>query len=165
MMMIFIASIMPAILLPLVNHPLSLGLLLLIQSTLIALISGWMNLTFWYSYILLLIMIGGMLVLFLYMTSVASNEKFKFSPLLIISSISCLMISVPISMMLDQWFLNSKILISENINLIFSLMSLNKFLNFPAIMISISLIIYLLITLIVVIKISKFKQGPLRNYN
>nr|YP_010954755.1 NADH dehydrogenase subunit 6 [Dorcus tityus]WMW30140.1 NADH dehydrogenase subunit 6 [Dorcus tityus] len=165
MMMIFIASITPAILIPFVNHPLSLGLLLLIQSTLIALISGWMNLTFWYSYILLLIMIGGMLVLFMYMTSVASNEKFKFSPPIMIFLSSFIMISIPTSFFLDQWFINSKILISENIKLTYSLSSLNKFLNFPAISISILLIIYLLITLIVAIKISKFKQGPLRNYN
>nr|YP_010954794.1 NADH dehydrogenase subunit 6 [Hemisodorcus derelictus]WMW30179.1 NADH dehydrogenase subunit 6 [Hemisodorcus derelictus] len=164
MMMIFITSIMPAIFLPLMNHPLSLGLLLLIQSTLIALISGWMNITFWYSYILLLIMIGGMLVLFLYMTSVASNEKFKFSlPLLFIFTL-LMLILIPSNFM-DQWFTSSKILISENIFFTFSLLSLNKFLNFPAIMISVMLIIYLLITLIVVISISKFKQGPLRNYN
>nr|YP_010954742.1 NADH dehydrogenase subunit 6 [Dorcus tanakai]WMW30127.1 NADH dehydrogenase subunit 6 [Dorcus tanakai] len=165
MMMMMMASIMSAIFIPIVNHPLSLGLILLIQSTLIALISGWMNLTFWYSYILLLIMIGGMLVLFLYMTSVASNEKFKFSLFLSIILFSSFMFIIPISYFLDQWFLYSKMLITENFKLIFSLMSLNKFLSFPAIMISVSLIIYLLITLIVVIKISKFKQGPLRNYN
>nr|YP_010954807.1 NADH dehydrogenase subunit 6 [Hemisodorcus donckieri]WMW30192.1 NADH dehydrogenase subunit 6 [Hemisodorcus donckieri] len=165
MMMIIMMSISPAILLPLMNHPLSLGLLLLIQSILIALISGWMNLTFWYSYILLLIMIGGMLVLFLYMTSVASNEKFKFSQMLMTLFILSIIVLIPIFLLMDQWFTNSKILIFENFSFMLSLLSLNKFLNFPAIMISISLIIYLLITLIVVIQISKFKQGPLRNYN
>nr|YP_010954859.1 NADH dehydrogenase subunit 6 [Dorcus cervulus]WMW30244.1 NADH dehydrogenase subunit 6 [Dorcus cervulus] len=164
MMMIFIASVLPAIFLPLVNHPLSLGLLLLSQSILIALITGWMNLTFWYSYILFLIMIGGMLVLFMYMTSVASNEKFKFStPMMMMSMMTLTMI--PMYLLVDQWLINSKVLLSENMVLIFTLMSLNKFLNFPGIMISISLIIYLLITLIVAIKMSKFKQGPLRNYN
>nr|YP_009677012.1 NADH dehydrogenase subunit 6 [Dorcus hansi]QDH81672.1 NADH dehydrogenase subunit 6 [Dorcus hansi] len=165
MMMMFIASIMPAILIPFVNHPLSLGLILLIQSTLIALISGWLNLTFWYSYILLLIMIGGMLVLFMYMTSVASNEKFKFSPYLTTLLLMVSMVWIPLSMLIDQWFINSKIMISENIMINSPVESLNKFLNFPAISISTLLIIYLLITLIVVIKISKFKQGPLRNYN
>nr|YP_010954781.1 NADH dehydrogenase subunit 6 [Hemisodorcus arrowi]WMW30166.1 NADH dehydrogenase subunit 6 [Hemisodorcus arrowi] len=164
MMMIFITSIMPAIFLPLMSHPLSLGLLLLIQSTLIALISGWMNITFWYSYILLLIMIGGMLVLFLYMTSVASNEKFKFSIPLLFIFMFLIMIMIPTNF-IDQWFTNSKILISENILFSTPLLSLNKFLNFPAIVISVILIIYLLITLIVVISIAKFKQGPLRNYN
>nr|YP_010954820.1 NADH dehydrogenase subunit 6 [Hemisodorcus macleayii]WMW30205.1 NADH dehydrogenase subunit 6 [Hemisodorcus macleayii] len=164
-MMILAMSILPAIFLPLVNHPLSLGFLLLIQSTLIALISGWMSLTFWYSYILLLIMIGGMIVLFMYMTSVASNEKFKFSPTLSIILITFTIMMIPISFTIDQWFTNSKILTSENLSIMHPLLSLNKFLNFPAIMISIMLIIYLLITLIVVIKISKFKQGPLRNYN
>nr|YP_010954716.1 NADH dehydrogenase subunit 6 [Dorcus linwenhsini]WMW30101.1 NADH dehydrogenase subunit 6 [Dorcus linwenhsini] len=164
MMMIFIASLIPALFLPFMNHPLSLGILLLSQSILIALITGWMNLTFWYSYILFLIMIGGMLVLFMYMTSVASNEKFKFSPSMLMMMMSIIMM-MPLYFLMDQWLINSKILISENVVLIFSLMSLNKFLNFPAILISISLIIYLLITLIVAIKMSKYKQGPLRNYN
>nr|YP_010954703.1 NADH dehydrogenase subunit 6 [Dorcus hopei]AWX65983.1 NADH dehydrogenase subunit 6 [Dorcus hopei]WMW30088.1 NADH dehydrogenase subunit 6 [Dorcus hopei] len=165
MMMMFLASLVPAILLPLMKHPLSMGMLLLIQSIIITLITGWMNLTFWYSYILLLIMIGGMLVLFMYMTSVASNEKFKYSsPLAIMISLAILPLFTA-SFLFDQWFTNSSNLMSENLKLIFSLLSLNKFLNFPAIMISIMLIIYLLITLIVVIKISSFKQGPLRNYN
>nr|YP_009709661.1 NADH dehydrogenase subunit 6 [Velutinodorcus velutinus]QEX51679.1 NADH dehydrogenase subunit 6 [Velutinodorcus velutinus] len=165
MMIILFTSLIPAMLMPLVNHPLSLGGLLLIQSVLIALISGWMNITFWYSYILLLIMIGGMLVLFMYMTSVASNEKFKSSTPIILFLLSSFTMIIIISPLMDQWFLSSKIMTSENYKLIFSLLSLNKFLNFPAIMISVLLIIYLLITMIIVIKISSFKQGPLRNYN
>nr|YP_010954729.1 NADH dehydrogenase subunit 6 [Dorcus rectus]WMW30114.1 NADH dehydrogenase subunit 6 [Dorcus rectus] len=165
MMMVFVMSIMPAMLLPLMKHPLSMGLLLLMQSTMIALITGWVNLTFWYSYILLLIMIGGMLVLFMYMTSVASNEKFKYSATLAALFILMTIPVIIISFSIDQWLMNSGIMISENLKLTFSLLSLNKFLNFPAILISILLIIYLLITLIVVIKISSFKQGPLRNYN
>nr|YP_009158976.1 NADH dehydrogenase subunit 6 [Prosopocoilus gracilis]AFQ62185.1 NADH dehydrogenase subunit 6 [Cheironitis sp. MJTNT-2012]AKN01395.1 NADH dehydrogenase subunit 6 [Prosopocoilus gracilis] len=164
MTMLSLALIIPALMLPMVNHPLSMGLLLLIQSMLIAMTSGLLNLTFWYSYILLLIMIGGMLVLFMYMTSVASNEKFKLSPLLSIPPL-LLMIIFPLSSLIDQWMSSSKIITSETLHLSFSLLSLNKFLNFPAIMISTIMILYLLITLIVVIKISKFKQGPLRNFN
>nr|AFQ62431.1 NADH dehydrogenase subunit 6 [Cheironitis sp. MJTNT-2012]ALO77481.1 NADH deshydrogenase subunit 6 [Dorcus parallelipipedus]ANJ70386.1 NADH dehydrogenase subunit 6 [Dorcus parallelipipedus]UPX88750.1 NADH dehydrogenase subunit 6 [Dorcus parallelipipedus] len=162
---VFLMSMMPAMLLPLMKHPLSMGVLLLIQATMIALITGWMNLTFWYSYILLLIMIGGMLVLFMYMTSVASNEKFKYSLPLAMMYLLLIITLIIFSISTDQWFMNSGIMISENLKLIFSLLSLNKFLNFPAIMISVLLIIYLLITLIVVIKIASFKQGPLRNYN
>nr|AZQ21162.1 NADH dehydrogenase subunit 6 [Rhaetus westwoodii] len=158
-------SLINATLLPLVNHPLSLGLLLLIQSILIALISGWMNLTFWYSYIMLLIMIGGMLVLFMYMTNVASNEKFKFSPYMMMfttSSLSLLVLSLPFT---DQWIINTKTLISESILSPHSLSSLNKYLNFPAILVSAALIIYLLITMIIVIKIINIKHGPLRHHN
>nr|AKR07171.1 NADH dehydrogenase subunit 6 [Pseudorhaetus sinicus] len=156
-------SVLNAALLPFVNHPLSLGLILLIQSILIALISGWMNLTFWYSYIMLLIMIGGMLVLFMYMTNVASNEKFKFSPFILlftISGMSFFIMSLPFT---DQWLINSKTLIDEIILSPYPLSSLNKYLNFPAILISASLIIYLLITMIIVIKIINIKHGPLRH--
>nr|UFK32133.1 NADH dehydrogenase subunit 6 [Pseudorhaetus sinicus] len=156
-------SVLNAALLPIVNHPLSLGLILLIQSILIALISGWMNLTFWYSYIMLLIMIGGMLVLFMYMTNVASNEKFKFSPFILLFTTSGMMLFIMSLPFTDQWLINSKTLIDEIILSPYPLGSLNKYLNFPAILVSASLIIYLLITMIIVIKIINIKHGPLRH--
>nr|YP_010954872.1 NADH dehydrogenase subunit 6 [Serrognathus castanicolor]WMW30257.1 NADH dehydrogenase subunit 6 [Serrognathus castanicolor] len=163
--MFFFLSVTPALIIPFINHPLSMGLALLMQTIMIAIITGWMNLTFWYSYIFLLIMIGGMLVLFMYMTSVASNEKFKFSLPLSMMLSWLVILGGLYSLMTDYWLMTFKITIVENLKTSAPFISLNKFLNFPSIMISILLIIYLLITLIVVIKISKFKQGPLRNFN
>nr|AGW80446.1 NADH dehydrogenase subunit 6 [Prosopocoilus astacoides blanchardi] len=165
MTMILCTSILNASFLPLMNHPMSLGLLLLIQSILIALISGWMNITFWYSYIMLLIMIGGMLVLFMYMTNVASNEKFSFSSALmaiLIVMTTTFILSIPL---IDQWLANMKNQINEAILTLHPLTSLNKFLNFPAITMSVILIIYLLVTMIVIIKIINIKHGPLRHHN
>nr|YP_009935554.1 NADH dehydrogenase subunit 6 [Prosopocoilus astacoides]QNS37133.1 NADH dehydrogenase subunit 6 [Prosopocoilus astacoides]UTM10024.1 NADH dehydrogenase subunit 6 [Prosopocoilus astacoides castaneus] len=165
MTMILCTSVLNASFLPLMNHPMSLGLLLLIQSILIAMISGWMNITFWYSYIMLLIMIGGMLVLFMYMTNVASNEKFSFSSsLMIILIIMTVMfiLSIPT---IDQSLINMGIQINETIMSFHPLTSLNKFLNFPAITMSTALIIYLLVTMIVIIKIINIKHGPLRHHN
>nr|YP_010446930.1 NADH dehydrogenase subunit 6 [Prosopocoilus laterotarsus]QNS37146.1 NADH dehydrogenase subunit 6 [Prosopocoilus laterotarsus maedaorum]UTM10037.1 NADH dehydrogenase subunit 6 [Prosopocoilus laterotarsus] len=165
MVMTLGVSLLNASLLPLLNHPLSLGLILLIQSISIAMISGWMNITFWYSYIMLLIMIGGMLVLFMYMTNVASNEKFKFSlPILIALTYGFIAISV-LTLLSDQTILNTKFLINEIMTTPNPLSSLNKFLNFPAISLSTALIIYLLITMIVIIKIINIKHGPLRHHN
>nr|YP_009679975.1 NADH dehydrogenase subunit 6 [Serrognathus platymelus]QDH52470.1 NADH dehydrogenase subunit 6 [Serrognathus platymelus] len=164
-MMFFFLSVTPALTIPFINHPLSMGLALLMQAIMIAIITGWMNLTFWYSYIFLLIMIGGMLVLFMYMTSVASNEKFKFSLPLTMMSSWLVILGGLYSITTDYWLVTFKIMIVENLETSTPFISLNKFLNFPTIMISILLIIYLLITLIVVIKISSFKQGPLRNFN
>uniref|UniRef100_A0AB38ZGH2 NADH-ubiquinone oxidoreductase chain 6 n=1 Tax=Hexarthrius vitalisi TaxID=617888 RepID=A0AB38ZGH2_9SCAR len=158
-------SLLNAMFLPLMNHPLSLGLILLIHSILIALISGWMNLTFWYSYIMLLIMIGGMLVLFMYMTNVASNEKFKFSSSMAIFMVLSLLLFIMSLTLTDQWLINIKMIISEMPMSPDPLSSLNKYLNFPAIFISAALIIYLLMTMIIVIKIINIKHGPLRHHN
>nr|AIW06300.1 NADH dehydrogenase subunit 6 [Curculionidae sp. MT-2014] len=145
------------------NHPLSLGFILLIQTILISLISGLMNSDFWFSYILFLIMIGGMLVLFIYMTSIASNEKFKFNKnlafliILMITMTMMLSFSDSFLLMIKSLILNETPQLSDKINL-----SMNKYLNTPSMFIMLMLIFYLLITLIAIVKITQSKMGPLR---
>nr|AML26004.1 NADH dehydrogenase subunit 6 [Staphylinidae sp. BMNH 1274240] len=141
------------------NHPLSMGLILLMQTTLIALITGNLCMNFWFSYILFLIMIGGMLILFIYMTSIASNEKFKFSYSHIMFFIPAMLIMMyMISINKEYLFtFNNNLNISNNFDL-----NLNKYINFPSNIIMIMMIIYLLITLIAIVKITNFKSGPLR---
>nr|QVM79293.1 NADH dehydrogenase subunit 6 [Rhagium fortecostatum] len=149
------------------NHPLSFGLILMIQTIFISLMSGLMNLNFWFSYILFLIMIGGMLILFIYMTSIASNEKFKFSYKIML----VMMISIYMMLMFtlfDNYMMEMNLNTYDFINQNFMLnnnFSLSKFLNWPNNMIIYLMIIYLLMTLIAVVKITKIKSGPLRQKN
>nr|YP_010277860.1 NADH dehydrogenase subunit 6 [Turanoclytus namaganensis]UHY95175.1 NADH dehydrogenase subunit 6 [Turanoclytus namaganensis] len=144
------------------NHPLTFGLILLIQTTLVAILSGMMNLNFWYSYILFLVMVGGMLILFMYMTSVASNEKFKFS----FKMIFPYMFFFP--MMMTALFMDPMIIKMKNLNYEITLnsfknsMSLSKYMNFPNSLLMILIISYLLLSLIMVVKITKIQYGPLR---
>lgn len=58
------------------RHPVGLGLTLILHTLLISCVTGLVGGTFWFSYILFLVFLGGVLVLFIYMTSLASNEKF-----------------------------------------------------------------------------------------
>lgn len=132
------------------------------QTIIVALTTGFFNLNFWYSYILFLIIIGGILVLFIYITRVASNEKFTFSIkitifLIIITSI------IIITLFVDTYFTNINTLNLESLptNTIFSI-SLNKFINYPINIILFILILYLLLALIAVVKITDIKKGPLR---
>nr|YP_010999505.1 NADH dehydrogenase subunit 6 [Ochthebius lejolisii]QNP10029.1 NADH dehydrogenase subunit 6 [Ochthebius lejolisii]WPM98417.1 NADH dehydrogenase subunit 6 [Ochthebius lejolisii] len=142
-------------------HPLSMGMILLLQTISVSLITGFLNMNFWFSYILFLIMIGGMLVLFIYMTSIASNEKFKFNKKLIIFMIIMLNFNIIFFMNLD--LLMSMIqMINFEINSNFNYLSLSKFYNKPSNLIMFMMIIYLFITLIAVVKITDFKSGPLR---
>nr|UBS93988.1 NADH dehydrogenase subunit 6 [Saperda tetrastigma] len=147
------------------THPLSLGLILLLQTTLIALLSGSMSYNFWFSYILFLIMIGGMLILFIYMTSVASNEKFKFSSKLTVMFITSMS---PLLLLFSDFFFFNKMsnidLINQSTNFWFSL-TLNKFINWPQNLIFTMMIIYLFITLIMIVKITNINYGPLRQKN
>uniref|UniRef100_UPI0030E478D8 NADH dehydrogenase subunit 6 n=1 Tax=Anomala aulax TaxID=1198227 RepID=UPI0030E478D8 len=159
MMLSFISSITFMFL----THPLSMGMMLLMQTIIMALTMGFFNINFWYSYILFLIMIGGMLVLFIYMTSVASNEKFQFSiKLTIFVMLMTLILLFGIAMM-DPYFSDMNSIYTETIsNCKEYNMSFSKYLTYPNIIIMYMMIIYLLITLIAVVKITQIENGPLR---
>nr|AND96049.1 NADH deshydrogenase subunit 6 [Onthophagus giraffa] len=143
------------------KHPLTLGLILLIQTINLTLYMGYINLNYWYSYILFLIMIGGMLVLFIYMTSVASNEKFIPSIKLFILMMMMMIFYFILFMNIDPFYLMMNSNFKEHENEFVNL-SLNKYFNFPNSIIMYMLIIYLLITLLVIVKITNFKKGSLR---
>uniref|UniRef100_UPI0030E02727 NADH dehydrogenase subunit 6 n=1 Tax=Epuraea terminalis TaxID=1553310 RepID=UPI0030E02727 len=146
------------------NHPLSFGFILLLQTILISLISGMLSYTYWFSYILFLVMIGGMLILFIYMTSIASNKKFKFS-FKLFTLIMILIIMLFLIMLIDQFFFNN---LSINYDMFLSNLNMNnkisliKFLNKPNFIIMLMIFNYLFITLIAVTKISHIEKGPLR---
>nr|YP_009485866.1 NADH dehydrogenase subunit 6 [Limbodessus palmulaoides]AVZ66438.1 NADH dehydrogenase subunit 6 [Limbodessus palmulaoides] len=150
------------------NHPLSMGINLLIQTIIISIIMIMFSLSSWFSYILFLIMVGGMLILFMYMTSLASNEKFKFSTK--IFTISLIFMFIMMLMKIDPLFINMLSKTSNNMELLNNmnllknenLNSLNSMYNKPNHIITIMMINYLLITLIAVVKITKFNSGPLR---
>nr|YP_010715735.1 NADH dehydrogenase subunit 6 [Hermya beelzebul]WDE73962.1 NADH dehydrogenase subunit 6 [Hermya beelzebul] len=151
------------------KHPLAMGLMLLIQTTLVSMMSGLINKSFWFSYMLFLVFLGGMLVLFIYVTSLASNEMFSFSIKLMLISYIFMMISIFILFMLDKNYLiqyknlEMKSIFNLESYIMENSLSLNKLYNFPTNFLTILLMIYLLITLIAVVKITKFFKGPLRS--
>nr|YP_010710337.1 NADH dehydrogenase subunit 6 [Dyscolus montivagus]WCS92015.1 NADH dehydrogenase subunit 6 [Dyscolus montivagus] len=152
------------------NHPMSMGLILLIQTLLISLMSGMYSYSYWFSYILFLVMIGGMLVLFIYMTSLASNEMFNFS--MKMSTFIMIMISIMLMsyflidyMYMNPLFKNSNMMEMINDMLMLkneNLISLNMIYNTPNNMITLMLVNYLFLTLIAVVKITDINYGPLR---
>nr|AML26067.1 NADH dehydrogenase subunit 6 [Staphylinidae sp. BMNH 1274252] len=143
------------------NHPMTMGFILLIQTILIALMTGILNLNFWFSYVLFLIMVGGLLVIFIYMTSIASNELFNYSSLTSIMIIILLYPSIILFFLMDNFFIMKSFNWLENIMLKNNLF-LMKFFNYPSFMIILLMIIYLLVTLIAIVKITKIEYGPLR---
>nr|BDL61461.1 NADH dehydrogenase subunit 6 [Indopinnixa haematosticta] len=145
------------------SHPLAMGLVLLIQTTLISLSVGISTFSFWMSYILFLIFLGGMLVLFIYVASLASNESFYFSiynfaffSVLLVTLI--LFMSVP-----DKMLLATPSLVSSSFSFSMSTpLSINWIYNIPFMNFTIFIISYLLLMLIVVVKIINLFKGPLR---
>nr|AVJ52559.1 NADH dehydrogenase subunit 6 [Acantholomidea porosa] len=139
------------------KHPLSMGFILVLQTMIIAIISGMMLCNFFFSYIITIIMLSGALVLFIYMASVASNEKFKTSTLMSIMFIMTFIFSIII--------MNKTISMNyypNNDNLSHSMMTLIKLFNTMSSYLTMMMILYLLLTMIIVSFIASNKEGPLR---
>nr|QEL51241.1 NADH dehydrogenase subunit 6 [Pterostichus oblongopunctatus] len=168
--MLLLLSFSMTIIFMFLKHPLSMGLILLIQTLLISMISGLFSYSCWFSYILFLVMVGGMLVLFIYMTSLASNEMFNFSMkmsmFIILSMLMILSMLLFIDyLMLNPLFKNSNMLEMINNMLMMkneNLLSLNMIYNKPNNIITLMLVNYLFLTLIAVVKITDINYGPLR---
>ena len=148
------------------SHPLAIGLRLLFQTILICCITGLSNISFWFSYILFLIFLGGILVLFIYVTSLASNEIFKPSSVLIIIVFIILIIRIFVNfidpIILPQ-FKSLKIAeISKITPYSIDLSLVSTIYNPTTINLTIFIIFYLLLTLVVVVKITDTFFGPLR---
>nr|QZL38247.1 NADH dehydrogenase subunit 6 [Metopina sagittata] len=141
------------------NHPLAMGITLLLQTILISIFSGMLNDSFWFSYILFLVFLGGMLILFIYVTSLASNEMFSFSSTLMTFMFTTFSISFLIiyfyDSMITNFFFENQIHFIEHSSLI-------KLFNYPNNLITILLMNYLLLTLVAVVKITNIFYGPLR---
>lgn len=115
---------------------------------------------------------GGILILFIYITSIASNEIFKFSinfKILFITFIFFTFILLFLIAFDFKILFFNKILNIDNINLINiknlfieNNLTLNKLYNFPINIITILLINYLFLTLIATVKITNIFEGPLR---
>nr|YP_010737977.1 NADH dehydrogenase subunit 6 [Neopsylla specialis]WEQ92387.1 NADH dehydrogenase subunit 6 [Neopsylla specialis] len=149
------------------THPLALGFLLMIQTLWISMIIGNLSKTFWFSYILFLTFLGGMLILFIYMTSLSQNDIFNFSfKKMMLITLSLILILSAI-LLIETFYFNDMsnmdtMLNFDKQNIKVNILNVNKLFNFPNNMITIMSILYLLMALIVVIKITDIKYGPLR---
>nr|QJX65656.1 NADH dehydrogenase subunit 6 [Amorophaga japonica] len=170
-MIIMYFMLFMSILMFFMNHPIPMGLMILMQTLLLCMISGLSIYSYWFSYILFLIMLGGLMVLFIYVSTIASNETFKMNKMMYfyIIMINLLLISffliftnkmnwMNISNM-EMMNFNYKFLMLNNENKI----NLSKLYNKKTFMMMLMMIMYLLITLIAVVKIINIFHGPLRS--
>lgn len=137
-----------------------MGIILFLQTLNLIILIGKIFYSFWFSYIIFLVFIGGLFILFIYIISLTYNNKFfsinylkYFSIIFSIGLIYYLLIKI-------FFFINNETEIILNIkeNYLNSL----KFYNFPNNYINIILIIFLLILIIIVIKITNFYSGPIK---
>ena len=139
-------------------HPLAIILVLILQTILISILIFTITQFPWFSYTLILVFLGGILILFTYISNIASNEIFKPN-LKILLPFSI----VPITTLLIHYP-------KQNISSEAKISSLSQFSNltifkpFSMAIMPVTLLIasYILLTLLVVVKIRKINQGPLR---
>jgi NADH-ubiquinone oxidoreductase chain 6 len=152
-----------------INHPLAIGLVLLVQTCIIAFLTGCLRSCFWFSYILFLVFLGGILVLFIYMTRLASNEIFSISSV-IITFFPFIMVGFVayalVSQLFDYFsptsthshFLDRILKQRETYTLVLKL-----YRNYGS-HLTILLACYLFLTLVVVVIVTNISNGPLRTH-
>nr|YP_010713304.1 NADH dehydrogenase subunit 6 [Mesobuthus eupeus]WDA95762.1 NADH dehydrogenase subunit 6 [Mesobuthus eupeus] len=126
------------------NHPLVMGLLLMGSTVLVAFSFFLLFKVSWFSYLLLLAFLGGLLVLFIYVASLASNEAMKFESKFFYFSIFMLFF-------LGEWIFGGG-----------EIMFWKFYFFVPFSLVIFFLGVYLLYTLLVVVEVAKFEEGPLR---
>nr|AIR76501.1 NADH dehydrogenase subunit 6 [Eozubovskya planicaudata] len=150
------------------NHPMSMMIFIILQTFLVGLMSGTIMESFWLSYILFLTFLGGMLVLFIYITSIASNEMFQIKSITMIFSLVFWTIIMMILIIMDMmmfmdFFKNTETMnMNNSINYQEMTFSLEKLYNNPTFIITMMMMIYLFLTLLAVVKITNINQGPIR---
>lgn len=147
-------------------NPLTLGLILLIQTLSLRIFIGTITNSFWFLYLLILVFIGGILVLFIYVTSIFPNEKFSFNQKLLLSILIFIFTLLTSFIILNNYFIinlnlnNIESILNIKIN--FNIINTRKIFNSYNNLLLIFLVNYLFYCIIIVIKITNFFIGPLR---
>nr|YP_010994980.1 NADH dehydrogenase subunit 6 [Homoeocerus striicornis]WOZ13988.1 NADH dehydrogenase subunit 6 [Homoeocerus striicornis] len=141
------------------KHPITMGITIIAQTLVVSMITGLMMGSFWFSYIITMTMLSGMLVLFIYMASVASNEKFQMSIKLITFSFTVVMVGIYMQLYSennDYEMMNMQPVVPmENL-------TLNTLFNCKFKYITMMMVMYLMLTMVTVSFIVNISEGPLR---
>lgn len=143
-----------------------MGLALIFQTLIICLSCGYSSKITWLSYILFLIFLGATLVLFIYVASLASDEIFRLSYRISAVIIAPFLLRTPL-IIKDELVFSLK-LNRELSSMTKSEATVNPILNLRIIynpttcFLTAFVILYLLLTLIVVVKLRSSFSGPLR---
>nr|AHC94331.1 NADH dehydrogenase subunit 6 [Nerita fulgurans] len=148
---------------PMMMQPLSLGLCIMMISLFWCILLG-LTYSSWFSYVLFLIYVGGLLVMFVYVAALAPNTLFSS-----LKSLSGIM-AVSFVMLIALATLTPK-----DLSFLYDVSSLDHFsesMKTGILMVSssnismlIGLGLILLMNLLAVVKVCYYQQGPLRPYN
>nr|WOW98993.1 NADH dehydrogenase subunit 6 [Cixiini sp.] len=161
MKMTFISMNLMMLISPFFSHPISLGSMLFIQSIFASLMTLMMTKNSWFSFILFITFTGGLMIMFIYMSSIASNEKFKFSYKLLFMNMTLMMTYLyftDLNLLLTNKWMEESLFFQPNEEKL----SILKFLSSNKKIFSFIMILIILLTLIAVTNIVNSFEGPLK---
>nr|YP_010490445.1 NADH dehydrogenase subunit 6 [Ibla cumingi]UWM12931.1 NADH dehydrogenase subunit 6 [Ibla cumingi] len=139
-------------------HPLAMIFVLIAQSILSSMAIYHMTQFPWFSYTITLVFLGGMLIIFTYMSNIASNELFKPNLKMLIPSVLVVLSILLMKMPSQNFAPDSKLLHMKQT----SELMISKPFAFSILPLTLLMGFYIIVTLLAVVKISKMHQGPLR---
>nr|YP_010192466.1 NADH dehydrogenase subunit 6 [Dipterophagus daci]QZO77422.1 NADH dehydrogenase subunit 6 [Dipterophagus daci] len=141
------------------NHLVMMSMILMTQLLIISIFMGLNSMTFWFSYIIFMVIIGSVMIMFIYMTSLISNKKFNKNYWFFIS----LLMIIPMNINLMIYNNNNKEMMKLNINYLTNEIykNLNKLFMENKNLLMLFLSLYLLIMMLIVNKMINIKKGPL----
>nr|YP_009500711.1 NADH dehydrogenase subunit 6 [Diclidophlebia paucipunctata]AWU48893.1 NADH dehydrogenase subunit 6 [Diclidophlebia paucipunctata] len=151
MLMILFSTLMPY-----VFNPLMLTMFILMQTILLTILTRLLSKSSWLPLTIFMVIIGGLMVLFIYMTSICSNVKYNYVNIkkaLIYSTLIWNLIN-PVKQLFN---LNDSLQMMDTFNKEMFKIFLPS--NIPC---SISIFLYLFLMLIIMINIMKYEKGPMR---
>nr|YP_010535646.1 NADH dehydrogenase subunit 6 [Alectorobius peruvianus]UYB78532.1 NADH dehydrogenase subunit 6 [Alectorobius peruvianus] len=101
----------------------------------------------WFIYIITLLILGGLLVIFLYITSLTPNKKFNFNKKVFLLTPLILFLNTPQIMTMDQHYQIMTLFYPKSLTMV------------------ILTLIYLLLTLISIMSVVKSSMAPLKSSN
>nr|QQQ88643.1 NADH dehydrogenase subunit 6 [Hyalella cajasi] len=139
------------------SSPLGMGAVVIIFSFFISLSMSLICTTSWFSLLLFMLFLSGMMIIFMYVCSLASNEAHYYSFGAVYAVLGLLMLSLIGSETSKATAVSGLLSIEAKSSFL-----MYKIYSFSVYLFAVVLIIYLLITLIAVVKISVVSEGPVR---
>nr|QBZ38092.1 NADH dehydrogenase subunit 6 [Bambusiphaga maculata] len=144
------------------KHPISLGSILMFQSTVTSMMMIFMTKNSWYAMILFVTFSSGMMIMFMYMSSISSNEKFKFSMNLMLMILMFIVMILCIKLDWNLMFffkLNETIFMFQENEEKFSIL---KNISFNKFYLTTMLTLIILMVLIAISNLINSFEGPLK---
>nr|YP_010029346.1 NADH dehydrogenase subunit 6 [Aphis spiraecola]QOU10379.1 NADH dehydrogenase subunit 6 [Aphis spiraecola] len=156
---ILLTNLILAISLTMMKSPISSNLIILIQTMMLTLMINMINKTAWISFMIFILYIGGLMIIFLYISSIAFNEfniNKNYKNMLIKSIfLTMFILYFKLYFNMENFFYENKLLFEDNFNLINMFIMPNNLMIYLIMMI----LFFMLILIIWMLKINK---GPIR---